>query len=248
MLSGTYRRSWLSMNDAGEMGFLADTGMNLFSLHVNFRLVCKVMAQVIIHCCRAFILEYIVSFFSSMYYKNSVKIEKTLILKYIAISRLFLLKATKKQQTLKIVSFQNDSKLNWYSILDDQPITEVNSYSSFLIGLHSYLTSKTDLNNLIYLLFRACKEHFQLLFTNQFSTSGKVNKFVQLKPEYKGWSTLQWNAIVPASYSKIRYFFILQSLTTSKMRKFQTLKLSQFHKEKTCWTENWWSSGIMSNF
>ena len=66
--------------------------------------------------------------------------------------------------------------------------------------------------------------------------------------EYKGWSTSQWNAIVPASYSKIRYFFILQSLTTSKMRKFQTLKLSQFHKEKTCWTENWWSSGIMSNF
>ena len=66
--------------------------------------------------------------------------------------------------------------------------------------------------------------------------------------EYKGWSTSQWNAIVPASYSKIRYFFILQSLTTSKMRQFQTLKLSQFHKEKTCWTENWWSSGIMSNF
>ena len=32
------------------------------------------------------------------------------------------------------------------------------------------------------------------------------------------------------------------------MRKFQTLKLSQFHKEKTCWTENLWSSGIMSNF
>ena len=46
----------------------------------------------------------------------------------------------------------------------------------------------------------------------------------------------------------LRYFFIRQSLTTSKMRKFQTLKLSQFHKEKTCWTENWWSSGIMSNF
>ena len=44
------------------------------------------------------------------------------------------------------------------------------------------------------------------------------------------------------------YFFIRQSLTTSKMRKFQSLKLSQFHKEKTCWTENWWSSGIMSNF
>jgi hypothetical protein len=43
-------------------------------------------------------------------------------------------------------------------------------------------------------------------------------------------------------------FFNLQSLTTSKMRKFQTLKLSQFHKEKNCWTENWWSSGIMSNF
>ena len=46
----------------------------------------------------------------------------------------------------------------------------------------------------------------------------------------------------------LRYFFILQSLTTPKMRKFQTLKLSQFHKAKTCWTENWWSSGIMSNF
>ena len=45
----------------------------------------------------------------------------------------------------------------------------------------------------------------------------------------------------------LSYFFILQSLTASKMRKFQTLKLSQFHKEKTCWTENWWSSGIMSN-
>ena len=46
----------------------------------------------------------------------------------------------------------------------------------------------------------------------------------------------------------LRYFFILQSLTTSKMRKFQTLKLSQFHIAKTCWTENWWYSGIMSNF
>ena len=46
----------------------------------------------------------------------------------------------------------------------------------------------------------------------------------------------------------LRYFFILQSLTTSKMRKFQTLKLSQFHKAKNCWTENWWSSGIISNF
>ena len=45
-----------------------------------------------------------------------------------------------------------------------------------------------------------------------------------------------------------RYFFILQSLTTSKMRKFQALKLSQFHKAKTCWTENLWSSGIMRNF
>ena len=38
------------------------------------------------------------------------------------------------------------------------------------------------------------------------------------------------------------------SLTTSKMKKFQTWKLSQFHKAKPCWTENWWSSGIMSNF
>jgi len=45
--------------------------------------------------------------------------------------------------------------------------------------------------------------------------------------------------IVPASYSKLRYFFILQSLTTSKMRKFKSLKLSQFQKAKTCWTENW---------
>ena len=33
-----------------------------------------------------------------------------------------------------------------------------------------------------------------------------------------------------------------------EMIKFQTLKLPQFHKAKTCWTENWWSSGIMSNF
>ena len=47
---------------------------------------------------------------------------------------------------------------------------------------------------------------------------------------------------------EFKIFFILQSLTTSKMRKFQTLKLSQFHEEKTCWTENWWSSGIMINF
>ena len=46
----------------------------------------------------------------------------------------------------------------------------------------------------------------------------------------------------------ILYYFILQSLTSSKMRKFQTLNLSKLHKEKTCWTEHWWSSGIMSNF
>ena len=32
--------------------------------------------------------------------------------------------------------------------------------------------------------------------------------------------------------------FILQSLTTSKMRKCQTIKLSQLHRAKTCWTEN----------
>ena len=38
--------------------------------------------------------------------------------------------------------------------------------------------------------------------------------------------------------------FIVQSLTSSKMRKSQTKKLSRFHKAKTCWTENNWSSGI----
>ena len=38
------------------------------------------------------------------------------------------------------------------------------------------------------------------------------------------------------------YFLILLGLTTSKMRKFQTIKLSQFHKAKTCWTKNSWSS------
>ena len=32
--------------------------------------------------------------------------------------------------------------------------------------------------------------------------------------------------------------FILKSLTSSKMRKCQTIKLSQLHKAKTCWTEN----------
>ena len=37
----------------------------------------------------------------------------------------------------------------------------------------------------------------------------------------------------------LSYFFILQSLTTSKMRKFQNLKLSQFQKGKTCLTEKW---------
>ena len=36
----------------------------------------------------------------------------------------------------------------------------------------------------------------------------------------------------------LRYFFFLESLTTSKMRKFQTLKLSQFHKGKTCSLKN----------
>ena len=43
----------------------------------------------------------------------------------------------------------------------------------------------------------------------------------------------------------LSYFFILQSLTTSKMRKFQTLKLSQFHKAKIAGLK---TSGIMSNF
>lgn len=31
------------------------------------------------------------------------------------------------------------------------------------------------------------------------------------------------------------------------MRKFRTIKLFQFHKPKTCWTERFWSIGIMSN-
>ena len=38
------------------------------------------------------------------------------------------------------------------------------------------------------------------------------------------------------------------SMTTLKMGKFQTLKLSQFHKAKTYLTENWWSIGIMITF
>ena len=46
---------------------------------------------------------------------------------------------------------------------------------------------------------------------------------------------------------EFKMFFNRQSLTTSKMRKFQTLKLSHFQKEKSRWTENWWSCGIMSN-
>ena len=40
--------------------------------------------------------------------------------------------------------------------------------------------------------------------------------------------------------------FLLQSLTSSKMRKKQTKKLSQFHKAK--YLPNSWPSGIMSNF
>ena len=40
----------------------------------------------------------------------------------------------------------------------------------------------------------------------------------------------------------------MQSLTISKTRKKQSKKLSQLQKAKTCWTKNWWSSGIMSNF
>jgi hypothetical protein len=51
-----------------------------------------------------------------------------------------------------------------------------------------------------------------------------------LASEYKGWSASYWYAIVPAYLEKIRYFFILQSLTTSKMRKFQTL--NNFTKQK----------------
>ena len=47
--------------------------------------------------------------------------------------------------------------------------------------------------------------------------------------EYKGWSTSQWNAIVPASYSKIRYFFILQKKKiryriNTKVTTYNTLK------------------------
>ena len=38
----------------------------------------------------------------------------------------------------------------------------------------------------------------------------------------------------------------------AKFDNFKDEKISdfktQFHKAKTCWTENWWSSGIMSNF
>ena len=45
-----------------------------------------------------------------------------------------------------------------------------------------------------------------------------------------------------------KLFFILQSLAISKMRKFQTIKLHQFHKAKFCWIDNCWSSRIMSNF
>ena len=45
-----------------------------------------------------------------------------------------------------------------------------------------------------------------------------------------------------------KIFSILQSLTTSKMRKFQTLKLSQFHKEKTCWTKTGGLVGLWATF
>ena len=43
------------------------------------------------------------------------------------------------------------------------------------------------------------------------------------------------------------FIFILQSLTTSKMSKCQTIRLSQLHKAKTWWTENLLSSLTMVN-
>ena len=47
---------------------------------------------------------------------------------------------------------------------------------------------------------------------------------------------------------EFKIFFQPAKFDNFKDEKFQTLKLSQFQKAKTCWAENWWSSGIMSNF
>ena len=70
---------------------------------------------------------------------------------------------------------------------------------------------------------------------------------ISLNPKCRqSWEVL----FIEVSLIKVLYsIFILQSLTTLKMRRIQALKLSHFQKEKkTCWTENWWSSGITSNF
>ena len=61
---------------------------------------------------------------------------------------------------------------------------------------------------------------------------------------------LKVSQILNSDRSAIRstFFHSAKFGITSKMRKFQTIKLYQLHKAKTFWTENCWSSGIMSNF
>ena len=54
----------------------------------------------------------------------------------------------------------------------------------------------------------------------------------QLGSEYKEQSTVQLEFYCTCIIEILRYFFILQSLTTSEMRQFQTIKLSQFHRAK----------------
>ena len=106
--------------------------------------------------------------------------------------------------------------------------------------------------------------HCSLNYENEFRLDQPFYESSPMIPEYydypliffknkKTASGLSIDNWVPRSgmllYLHHRDFnFILQRLTTSKMRLFHTLKLSQFHKAKNFWTKNWWSSGIMSNF
>ena len=78
---------------------------------------------------------------------------------------------------------------------------------------------------------------------------GKQRFFVRMRGHLSIGSWVLYSGILLYLHNRnSKLFSIQQSLINSKMRTFWTIKLSQLHRAKTCWTENCWSSGIMSNF
>ena len=103
---------------------------------------------------------------------------------------------------------------------------------------------------------KSCQKlnEFQNNFRKKYDTDNYENWFYNQSSEtlrlYSENKEIYFKYIPVGTFSQKKNTWMWSWANESSVepRKFQTLKMYQFHKAKNCWSENWWSSGNMSNF